>query len=114
MNYPHNLAVSRKTVVSDGLGGFDETFSIVGALSDVMCHIRQLKADELIVNDKMGVIASHRVYCSGISITTSDQIFVTLYGTTISDLYDVQTINKKVELGSGTPHHFEIDVEVIK
>jgi len=114
MQYPHRLAVNRKTVASDGLGGFTEEFSSVGALSDVICHIRQLKAEELIITDKMGIQATHRVFCSNISVTTSDLIWVTLYSETRSDLYDVQTINRITEIGSGTLHHLELDVEIIK
>jgi len=114
MEYPHRLAVSRKTSISDGIGGFTETYNTVGSLSDVSCHMRQLNAKEIIINDKMSVQATHRAYCDDISITTSDLVWITLYGETTSDLFDVQTINRKTELGSGALHHLELDIEVIK
>jgi len=114
MLYPHKLMVYRKTEVSDGIGGVTETYSLTAGLSDVSCNMRQLRAEEKIINDKMAIEATHRVHCSNISITVSDQIFITPYGTTVSDLYDVQTLNIKRELGSGTVHHLEIDIRVIK
>jgi len=114
MLYPHRLDVYQRSAVSDGIGGFTETWSMNVQVSDVQCHMRILKAEELIINQKMSVQASHRVFCSDITVTTSDQIYITLYNQTTSDLYDVQTVVEKHELGSGRLHHLELDVEVIK
>jgi len=114
MLYPHRLDVYQRSAISDGIGGFTETFSLNIQLSDVQCNMRILKAEELIINDKMSVEATHRVFCSDISITTSDIIHITRYCQTNSEVFDVKTVVEKHELGSGRLHHLEIDVEVIK
>jgi len=80
----------------------------------VSCNMRQLNAEEKIINDKMSIEATHRVYCSEIGISVSDQMYITKYGSTASDLYDVKSLDKRRELGTGRIHHLEIDVKVIK
>ena len=119
MLYPHRLDVYRKSSVSDGLGGYTETFSMDVEASDTKCNMRLLKAEELIINDKMSIEATHRIFpvpggqLSGISVSVSDQVYVTYYDEIVSDLYDVKTVTRKHELGSGRLHHFELDVEII-
>lgn len=113
MKYPDTLKVRRKTVVSDGHGGFTPTWSTVPALSDVMCRIRQLRAEEMIINDKMSVDSSHRVYCSDISVSESDLLWITERTAVISDVYDIETIDKRRHVGSGNFHHLQIDVKKV-
>lgn len=114
IKYTDLLKVQRKTLISDGMGGFTPTWSIVGTMSDVVCRIRQLKAAEMLINDKMSVDSTHRVYCSDIGVTSSDLLLVTERTSATSDVYDIETIDKRTEVGSGNFHHLEMDVKKVK
>jgi len=119
MLYPHRLDVYRKSSVADDIGGYTETYSMDVEASDTKCNMRLLNAEELIINDKMSIEATHRIFpvsggqLSGISVSPSDQVYVTYYNEIVSDLYEVKTVTKRHELGSGRLHHLEIDVEII-
>lgn len=107
------MRVRRKTTISDGMGGLTPTWATVGTLSDVRCRIRQLKADEMIINDRMSTEETDILYCSDISILASDVLWVTKRGETISDVFEVKTMDQRRNVATGNKKHMQIKVKRI-
>ena len=116
IKYTDYLKIGRVTLVSDTQGGQTESWDMVSDLSDVLlkCKIRQLSADEIIINNKMAVKATHRVYCSDISlsdtrINAKDRLCVKPFGENQSDVYEVSNIDVRRSLETGENKHLQVD-----
>ena len=107
MDYPHSMIVRRKTVVSDGIGGQTETWAV--AHSGLLCQVRQLSAEEIMINQKASKNTTCRIYCSDINVTISDMIEVTLLSETISDLYAIESLDLRRDISTGEKIHYQID-----
>ena len=108
MDYPDSLKVIRKTVISDGQGGQTETWA--SSLSEIDCYMRQLSAQETILNEKLSKISTHRLYCSDINVTISDILYVTKLGETLSEIFEIESVEQKREMGSGYKRHMEVNL----
>ena len=108
MDYPDSLKIRRKSVTSDGQGGQTETWTT--SLSDVDCLMRQLSAEETILNEKLSKISSHRLYCSDIDVTISDILWVTKVSETLSEMFEIESLDQRREMGTGYKKHMEINL----
>lgn len=111
MQFPDTFKVRRYTQVSDGQGGM--TRSYVTDFSDV-CLIRQLGADELVINQKLSVRSEHRLYCPyhNSDVTVSDILWVTKANETLSDVFEIERVDQRRQMGTGQKAQIQIDLFV--
>lgn len=93
------FVVRRSILVSDGIGGFSESLS--DCRSDVKCYLRKTTGEELVEFAKKGKFATHKLYCSDIDITVSDIISVRQFGETISNTFEIESIDQRRDLSTG-------------
>jgi SPP1 family predicted phage head-tail adaptor len=65
------ITIVEKTVVSGGYGGDTVTWSIKGT---VRSSIQNINGDELLRADKLGIDASHWMYCNVTDVNVKDRV----------------------------------------
>lgn len=108
MRLRDTFSVMRKVSVSDGIGGFSDTW-VVGR-SDVAGYIRQLTNDEAVLYGQKNLLTTNRLYCSDIDVTISDVLSIRSYGDPARVRYEIEGIDQRRDLGSGHKRHMQIDL----
>ena len=108
MYYRDKFKILRSTFVADGIGGNTETQLVLR--SDISGYVRDLSNEEQVINAQMNKMSTFRLYCSDISITISDVLSIMRYGDTVSDVYEIDGIDQKRDLGSGHKRQMQIDL----
>ncbi len=108
MRYYDKMKIVKNTMASDGQGGFTKTWAVTR--SDIDCKVRQLNAEEITENAKLSVRSTHRAYCSDVDIAVSDMLYVIPYGETVSDVFEIEAIDQRRDIGSGHKKHMQVDL----
>lgn len=95
--FNHTLTLQSLTRTSDSQGGFTESWSDIGTFD---ARISILSAAEKMAQDKVTTLATHRVYCESMVVTTADRI---KWGT-----YYFQIVG--ITNPSEAYHHLQMDV----
>lgn len=90
--------IKRVTKVDDGAGSWTEQLAKV---SDTVGRLRPLNGNEILANEKLNLITSHRFYCPVIDVNEGDYI----YDTVKSWLFEVKFIKNPMQMDE----HLEID-----
>ena len=98
--YKSGIVIQRFTSVTDGMGGFTDTWATHLTISG---YIRTLSGEERLSGDKQTVYATNRLYCENADITEKDQVVDD------SNTYQIKFINQKLDLKS-TVRFLEIDL----
>ena len=75
IGYKVEIEIRRKTEVSDGVGGMIVTWQGLRILKGVMTPVASLREREIIINDKLTVVATHYFFMNypiGLTITEED------------------------------------------
>lgn len=96
--YVSGYEIQRATGVDDGAGSSTETLNKVSAISGRM---RPLTGNEILANEKLNLITTHRFYCAITDVREGDYI----YDSVKDKLYEVKFVKNPMEMDV----HFEID-----
>jgi len=96
--YVKGYEVQRATNVSDGAGSSTETLSKV---SDIAGRMRPLTGNEILANEKLSLVTTHRFYCAITDVREGDYI----YDSVKAKSYEVRFVKNPMEMDD----HFEID-----
>lgn len=90
--------IKRVTKVDDNAGSYTEQLSKV---SDTVGRLRPLSGNEILANEKLNLITSHRFYCPVIDVNEGDYI----YDTVKPRLFEVKYVRNPMDMDE----HLEID-----
>lgn len=102
------FSVMRSVLVSDGIGGFNETL-VVGR-SDVSGYLRQVTGEELVIFAQKNKRTTHKLYCSDINMTISDILHIRQYGDPARIDYEIENIDQRRDLSTGRKLMMHIDL----
>lgn len=97
--YVGGYEIHRATKSVDAGGSVTESLS---KQSDIVGRMRPLSGDEILANEKLGLITSHRFYCPVTDLKYGDYILDTVK----SQLYEVKFVKNPMEMDD----HLEVDV----
>lgn len=100
--YKSGYMIKRAVNTNDGGGVVIQTFSDLVATYGRM---RALTGTEILANEKLGLVTSHRFYCPVIDVEEKDRI----YDSNKSKTYEIKFVKNPMEMDS----HLEIDCELI-
>lgn len=101
--YKSGFTIKRVTNVNDGAGSYTKL------LSDLIAtygRMRPLSGTEILANEKLGVITTHRFYCPIISVRPDDKI----YDSNSDKFYEIKFIKNPMEMND----HLEVDCEYLE
>jgi len=98
--YKTGILVKRYASVSDGMGGFTNTYSTSSTISG---HIRTMSGEERMSADKQTLYATNRLYCDSADITEKDRV---VDGSTT---YEVKFVDPKLDLDN-TVRFMQVDL----
>lgn len=101
--YKTGFIIKRPIVTIDSGGSLIETFSDFIFTSGRM---RPLSGNEVLANEKLGLVTSHRFYCAVIDVEVKDRI----YNSNTDDTYEIEFIKDPMEMGD----HLEIDCKFLE
>ena len=101
--YKSGYTIKRPITTIDSGGSPIETFSDFITASGRM---RPLTGNEILANEKLGLVTSHRFYCAVIDAEEKDRIYDSNTGNT----YEVKFVKDPMEMR----HHLEIDCKLIE
>lgn len=101
--YKSGFTIKRPIPSVDSGGSPVETFSDFLTTSGRM---RPLTGTEILANEKLGLVTSHRFYCPVIDVEEKDRI----YNSTTENTYEVKFVKDPMEMGD----HLEIDCKFIE
>lgn len=93
IGYKVEVEIRRKTEVSDGVGGMIVTWQGLRILKGVMTPVASLREREIIINDKLTVVATHYFFMNypiGLTITEED---ILVLGDKIYEIIYVEDIS---------------------
>lgn len=90
--------VQRVTKIDDGAGSYTEQRNKV---NDTNGRMRPLSGNEILANEKLNLVTSHRFYCPIQDVTEGDYI----YDTVKDKFYEVKFVKNPMEMDD----HLEID-----
>lgn len=93
--------IYRPTNLDDGAGSSTEQLI---KLADTTGRMRPLTGDEILANEKLNLITSHRFYCPVQEIQNGDYIKDTVK----DQLYDVKFVKNPMEMDD----HLEVDCKI--
>lgn len=96
--YVTGYEIQRATNADDGAGSFTETLNKV---SDITGRMRPLTGNEILANEKLDLITTHRFYCAITDVLPGDYIYDSVKDKT----YSVKFVKNPMEMDD----HFEID-----
>ena len=99
--YESGIVIQRLTQVSNGMGGYTDTWSTHLTING---RIRPLNGNERLSADKTTLFATHRLYCDVIDIKESDRV---LYN---SKIYQVKFVSNVMNFD----RHLQVDLELIE
>lgn len=92
----------KRPVVTTVDGVVVETFS---DLISVSGRMRALNGNEVLANERIGLITTHRFYCAVVDVEVKDRIF----DSNKSKTYEIKFVKNPMEMDD----HLEIDCELI-
>ncbi len=101
--YKPGFTIKRPVRTVDSGGSPVETFSDFLTTSGRM---RPLTGTEILANEKLGLVTSHRFYCAVIDVEEKDKI----YNSNTGNTYEVKFVKNPMEMGD----HLEIDCKFIE
>lgn len=101
--YKPGYTIKRPILSIDSGGSPIETFSDFITASGRM---RPLTGNEILANEKLGLVTSHRFYCAMIDVEEKDRI----YDSNTENTYEVKFVKDPMEMGD----HLEIDCKFIE
>lgn len=96
-------SIKSVTNTPDGAGSFTKTYT---EHANVSGRMRPLTGSEILANEKLGAITTHRFYCPVITVAETDRI----YDENNDRIYDIKFIKNPMEMDD----HLEIDCEQIR
>lgn len=100
--YTSGWVIKRPVVTVDSGGSPVKTFS---DLLSAYGRMRPLTGNEILANEKLGLVTSHRFYCGVIDVEELDR----LYDSTNGKTYEIKFVKNPMQMGV----HLEIDCELI-
>lgn len=101
--YTSGYTIKRPTQSIDSGGAVVLTFA---DLVSTYGRLRPLTGTEILGNEKLGLVTSHRFYCAVMDIDVKDRIYDSVNGKT----YEIKFVKDPMQMGV----HLEIDCELIE